>query len=137
MQRSKVVSLLILIALAFISCSKEGASSPAEAYKSFYQAAQKRDAAEMKNLVASSFLDRAQSRAKSKNQSVEDYLVTSAEDFNNFEGEPRNEQVKGDTATLDVKVKEANGGGWITLNFVKERGWKIIPDEMRPAKNSP
>ncbi|HKC64257.1 MAG TPA: hypothetical protein VKB86_11495 [Pyrinomonadaceae bacterium] len=137
MQRSRIVSLIILTALALISCSKEGASSPTEAYKSFSQAAQKKDAAAMKKLVASSFLDRAQSRAKSKNQSVEDYLVTSAEDYANFEGEPRNEQVKGDAATLDVKVKDGSGGGWITLSFVKEGGWKIIPDEMRPAKNSP
>jgi ABC-type enterochelin transport system substrate-binding protein len=137
MHKRKIALLIPLIALVFMACNKEGASSPTEAYKSFYAAAQKKDGAAMKKLVASSFLERAERKAKEKNQSVEDYLAASGGDFSNFEPEPRNEHLSGDTATLDVKVKEANGGQWISLNFVKEGGWKIIPDEMRPAKTTP
>lgn len=134
MQKLRIM-IIILAALAVLACNKGGASSPTEAYKSFSQAAQKKDGAAMKNLVASSYLERAERKAKEKNQSVEDYLASQAGEFADFAPEPRNEQVKGDTATLDVK--STSGDHWLAFSFVKEGGWKIIPDEMRPAKTSP
>lgn len=91
------------------------ASSPTEAWKLFYAAAQKKDVAAMRKVLSKSFLEHAK---------TDDYIKAFGEALAETEtSATRNEQINGDKATIEIQSTE---GKWEPGNLIKEDGsWKI------------
>lgn len=114
-----------LLALSVVACGKKAASTPTEAFQSFYNAAKAKDTATLKTLMSKQFLEEAEREAKSENKSLDDFIANESQ-----KGLPakmpeiRDEKVEGDKAT--IQIKSENTTNWSTVSFVKEDGgWKV------------
>src|SRR5205085_1113707 len=96
------------------------ASTPTEAFKSFYEAAKGKDVATLKRLMAKDALSKMEDRAKQQNKSVDDFLASQAsEGIPPAMPETRNEKIDGDKATIEFKGPGGDSD-WRTVPFAKE-----------------
>jgi hypothetical protein len=113
-----------LLAVAAGSCGGKKASTPTELFKAFYTAAKNRDADSLKSTMSRASLAYAESEAKKRGQSVDEFLAAQGQYFPPNMPEIRNEKIEGDKATLEFKREGA--ANWSTARFVKEDGeWKV------------
>ncbi|HJU55134.1 MAG TPA: hypothetical protein VJ715_11200 [Pyrinomonadaceae bacterium] len=126
MQRRRATALLIaaLLAVATASCGGKKAATPTEVFKAFYEAALAADVATLKNLLSKETLVYMEGQAKSKNQSLDDYLAAQSRSFPPGLPEVGEEKIEGAKATL--KFKHETNRNWSTARFVKDDDeWKI------------
>ncbi|HWT01707.1 MAG TPA: hypothetical protein VN256_15780 [Pyrinomonadaceae bacterium] len=122
--RATALLLAALLAVAPASCGGKKAGTPTEVFKSFYEAARAADVAALKKLMSKESLAYAEGQAKSRNQSLDDYLASQSRSFPPGVPEVGEEKIEGDKATLRFKHEKARN--WSTASFVKEDGeWKI------------
>ena len=124
--------LVALCAFALLACSGLRATpSPTEVFKAQNEAQKKKDAATMKQNLSKGSLEIIEKAAKLQNKNLDEVMLM---DFAAAANQPdvfetRNEQITGDTATLEVR--KTQGDQWATLPFVKEDGkWKIAIDKF-------
>ena len=125
METRKISALLIaLLAVTLVACGGKKASTPTEAFKSFYEAAKTKDVATLKRLFAKDTLSKMEERAKQQNKSLDDLLGQQSQNgVPSSMPETRNEKIDGDKATLEIKVRSDT---WRPTSFVKEDGeWKL------------
>jgi hypothetical protein len=113
-----------LLAVAAGSCGGKKASTPTELFKNFYTAAKSKDVDGLKSMISKASLAYAESEAKKKGQSVDEFLAEQGRYFPPNMPEIRDEKIEGDKATLEFKREGA--ANWSTARFVKEDGeWKV------------
>ncbi|MBS1797238.1 MAG: hypothetical protein JSS81_25655 [Acidobacteria bacterium] len=121
------------LALTFfcLACSLVGGGSPTSVYKSFLEAARKKDAATMKGYLSASSLDALRSAAKYGNSS-EDKILTEVppEQIDPVEISGEKIEADGRSASLEVKLKNDKTQ---TIYFVKEGSWKIALEKQKPV----
>ena len=128
MKRRQTTALVIaaLLTMALAACGgKKAASTPTEAFKSFYEAAKSKDVAALKQLMSKGTLEEMEREAKIENKTLDQFLGDESQ-----KGLPATmpqlgeEKIEGDTATLQFKSEKSTN--WSTAPFVKEDGaWKI------------
>jgi hypothetical protein len=128
MKTRQVTALLIaaLMTLAVAACGgKTKASTPTEAFKSFYEAAKNKDVASLKKLMSKETIAEMEREAKGKNQSLDDFLAAeSQKGLPPAAPQTGEEKIDGDKATLQFKSEKATN--WSTAALVKEDGeWKV------------
>ncbi|HEY6186525.1 MAG TPA: hypothetical protein VIW80_02520 [Pyrinomonadaceae bacterium] len=122
---------LLHIALAAISvlapaCRSQ--RSPGAAFKTYYEAALKRDTEGMKKTLSQSTLKYFAEMARAAHKTTDEGLRANAEAMPQQLPETRNEIVNDDAAALEFK--DAKTGRWETVEFVKEDGaWKLALDK--------
>jgi|ERR1043165_3886561 hypothetical protein len=119
------VAALLAIALFSAACGKK-ASTPTEAFKTFYEASKAKDVATIKRLMAKDALSKMEDKAKQANKSLDDFIVDQAQNgIPPSMPETRNEKIDGDNATIEFKGPGGDSD-WRTVPFAKEDGeWKI------------
>ena len=128
MKTRKISALLIaLLAIALVACGGKKASTPTEAFKSFYEAAKAKDVATIKRLLAKDSLSKMEERAKQANKSLDDYIGDQSQNgIPPSMPETRNETIDGDHATIEFKGPGGDSD-WRTVPLVKEDGeWKVM-----------
>jgi hypothetical protein len=116
------IALLLSIALMG-SCGGQS-STPTRAFKSFFEAAKKKDAAAMKKTISKRMLAELEDDAKKENKPFDEYLLSV--DLSDTMPGVRNEKIEGDTGWLEVKGR---GDNWRATKFVREDGeWKLDSD---------
>ena len=118
------VLIIAAIALLTVGCGK-GASSPTDAWKGFYAAAQKKDGATMKSYLSKGILSEVEQEAKKANISADEAIVKEfGPEVAKLSSSTTDEKIDGDKATL--RVSRVGDGSSEKLEFVKEDGtWKI------------
>jgi hypothetical protein len=127
MKTRKISALLIaLLAVTLVACGGKKASTPTEAFKSFYEASKAKDVAALKKLLAKDSLTKMEEMAKQQNKSLDDFIGERAQNgIPPTMPEMRNEKIDGDNATIEFKGPGGDND-WRTVPFVKEDGdWKI------------
>lgn len=104
------------------------ASTPTAAFKAYYEAVKRKDAAAVKNLFSKATLKTLEDEAKRKNKSFDEVfnegLEMAGKGIPETVPETRNERIEGDRAWLEVKNETRDR--WDPARFVKEDGqWKI------------
>ena len=101
------------------------ASTPKEAFKSFYEAAKGKDVASLKKLMSKETIAEMEREAKGENKSLDEFLAEeSQKGLPPAMPELGEEKIEGDKATLQFKAEKSTN--WSTVPFVKEDGdWKI------------
>jgi hypothetical protein len=104
------------------------ASTPTEAFRSYYEAIKRKDAAAVKSLFSKATVEALEKNAAQKNTTFDEVfkegLESASKEIPASVPETRNEKIEGDKATLEVK--DDKKGSWETLRFVNEGGqWKI------------
>jgi hypothetical protein len=130
----RAVGLFLIFALATIAfataCSRNAASmSPTEVFKAYYDASMKKDYATAKQYLSKNSQALLEKAAQAQNKSLEEMMSQSADVAKAQNETPQygNEQINGDTATIDVSGK----GQTVKMPFVKEDGgWKIAIDKV-------
>lgn len=151
MKRYIIVCLMLI---AMVGCSKESADNsasasagkpapaaavaaetPSQAVKTCLEAIRNRRYAEFRDMLSQRSLTNLSEAAKSSNTNVDQALKRiidqdaqdmAANNFNTFE--TRNEDIRGDRATIEAKA--TNAPKFARFSFVKENGlWKINIDE--------
>ena len=119
-----LIAAILTIALAACGGGKK-ASTPTEAFKSFYEATKNKDVATLKKIMTKETLAEMEKEAQGKGKSLDDYLAEESQ-----KGLPPalpqlgEEKINGDTATLQFKSDKATN--WSTASFIKEDGdWKV------------
>jgi hypothetical protein len=113
------IALLLSISLMG-SCGGQS-STPTTAFKSFFEAAKKRDAAAIKKTISKRMLLELEDEARKENKPFDEYL--SSVDLSDTMPEVRNEKIDGDTGWLEIKGR---GDNWRATKFVREDGeWKL------------
>lgn len=117
------VAALMAVAL-MAACGGKKASTPTEAFKTFYEASKGKDVPTLKKVMSKATLDELEKEAKGENKSLDQYLADeSQKGLPSSLPETRNEKIDGDKATVEVKTQS---GDWRPFPFVKEDGdWKI------------
>jgi hypothetical protein len=116
------IALSLSIALMG-SCGGQS-STPSRAFKSFFEAAKKKDAAAMKKTISKRMLAELEDEAKKENKPFDEYLLSV--DLSDTMPEVRNEEIEGDTGRLDIKGRNDN---WRATKFIREDGeWKLDSD---------
>ena len=130
---ARIGSMKIIIISTFLLClnfaCSSGDGSPIQVYKTFVDAAKKKDAATMKKYLSEESMADIKAAAKLIGKS-EDVLLTMESDKLYDHADISNEKIDADgkTATLEVTSKNAvtkSGLQKQTVNFVKEVTWKI------------
>jgi hypothetical protein len=107
-------------------------SSPAVAFKTLYEATQKKDVENIKKGLSARTLAMLADIARKQNRTLDETLKEnlSDPDYNSATvPETQNEKINGDEATLEVKAPKT--GKWTELPFVKEDGrWKLAYDKL-------
>jgi ABC-type oligopeptide transport system substrate-binding subunit len=119
-----LIAAFLTVALAACGGSKK-ASTPTEAFKSFYEATKNKDVATLKKLMTKETIAEMEKEAQGKNKSLDDYLADESQ-----KGVPPmmpqlgEEKIEGDKATLQFKSEKATN--WSIASFIKEDGdWKV------------
>jgi len=103
------------------------AATPTEAFQLYLEAVKRNDAPAVKSLFSRATLKMLEERAEKSKKSFDDVFNEGFEDAKrdaqSSTYETSNEKINGDRATLDVK--DSKRGKPITLNFVREGGWKL------------
>ena len=119
-----------LLAIAFVGCnSLPKTDSPTDVLKKFVEASKKKDVETIKQTLSSGTLKMIDESAKKQNTTLDEALKK--DDGNTLKEMPetRNEQIEGDTATVEVKNPATSD--WDKIPFVKEDGkWKIALDKF-------
>jgi hypothetical protein len=128
MKIRQMTALLIVACLtaALAACGGGAkASTPKEAFKSFYEAAKGKDVANLKKLMSKATIAEMEREAKGENKSLDDFLAEeSQKGLPPAMPELGEEKIEGDKATLQFKGEKSTN--WSTVPFVKEDGaWKI------------
>ena len=126
-KRSLSVLTIALVAIALVACGKKaGASTPTEAFTSFFAAAKAKDAATIKRLMSKESLASYEAQAKERSISLDEALVNGTQKgIPNAIAGTQNEKIDGDTATLEFKAEGSEN--WRTVRLAKEDGeWKVI-----------
>jgi hypothetical protein len=132
LRRKKLFSLA-LAALMILVAACRSEPSPGAAFKNYYEAALKRDTESMKKTLSQGSLKYFAEMARAAHKTTEQGLRANAEAMPQQMPETRNEIVKGDAATLEIK--HAQAGQWETVEFVKEEGaWKLALDKTANRK---
>jgi hypothetical protein len=116
------------------TASKGDYSTPSAAVKTFYAAAKRNDLEGVKRSMSKKTMEMLEKSAAVDKKSVNEVLRDSLKDaVPANDPEIRNEQITGDSATLDVKDDKMND--WESISLVKENGeWKIAQlDKMADA----
>jgi hypothetical protein len=123
---------MISISLASLACSVFNKPSPTAVFKSFVDAAQKKDWDAMKKTLSKDSVSKMEDMAKTLNMSVSDLMKEDKKELKTVP-ETRNEKINGDKATLEIKDPDSNN--WEEWPFVKEDGdWKIDLLNQKPVK---
>lgn len=124
-RQTTALLIIVLMTIALAGCGGgKKAATPTEAFKLFYEATKKKDAAALKSLISSETLTTMETNAKSSNKSLDDYLVQASQGVPPTMPQTGAEKIEGDKATLEFKRDGATT--WSTASFVKEDGgWKI------------
>ena len=128
MKIRQITALLVVTFLtaALVACGGGAkASTPTEAFKSFYEAAKGKNVANLKQLMSKETIAEMEKEAKGANKSLDDFLADeSQKGLPPAMPELGEEKIEGDKATLQFKAEKATN--WSTVPFVKEDGaWKI------------
>lgn len=109
-----------------------GDDTPTGALKSYYDAAKRKDVQTAKKYLSHGTLQMIEGIAKSQNKSVDELLQQGADqDAQIATPEFSNEQINGDTATVEIKTPDKPT---VTAQMVKEDGiWKLAIDKMMPG----
>lgn len=110
------------------STSTSSASmSPTEVFKAYYDAGVKKDFDAAKKYLSQSTLQMLEERAKKQGMTLDEAMKNSPAASPNDMPQASNEQINGDTATVDLSAQ----GQKITMPFVKEGGeWKLAIDKF-------
>jgi hypothetical protein len=110
--------------LLVVSCATPPPATPLETFKTYIKAIKNKDTATMKLLLTRDSIKMHEQEAKAQAVSLDDIVKKEPLfDPSQTSVEYRNEKVKGDKATLEVKNPY---GVWETVPFLKEDGeWKI------------
>ncbi len=106
------------------------AATPTEAVNTFAEGMKDKDAEKVKSVLTAESLKLMEQAAQSNNKMSFDEFIKSGEGAKvfSFEGEPSNEKIDGDKATVEVKSK----GESAPVTLVKDDGgWKIAFDQMK------
>ncbi|HUQ31428.1 MAG TPA: hypothetical protein VM095_04875 [Pyrinomonadaceae bacterium] len=119
-----LIATLLTIALSACGGGKK-ASTPTEAFKSFYEAAKNKDVATLKRLMSKETVAGMEKEAKGENKSLDDFLAEeSQKGLPPTAPQTGEEKIDGDKATLQFKSDKATN--WSTATLIKEDGeWKI------------
>jgi hypothetical protein len=124
-RQTTALLLVTLLAMAIAACGGKKASTPTEAFKSFYEAAKGKDVATLKTLMTKETLAEMEREAKGRDKTLDAFLADESQ-----KGLPPampqlgEEKIEGDKATLQFKSEKSTN--WSTASFVKEDGaWKI------------
>ena len=128
--------LTLTLALAIFglaACGGQQAATPTAAMNSQVAAMQKNDLPAMRSNLSQGTLQMIEKAAQAQKVTSDEVLASMSRQANtaNKDGaiEIRNEQITGDTATLEIKNPVT--GGWDKIPFVKEEGrWKIALDRF-------
>jgi hypothetical protein len=107
-------------------------TSPLAAFKTLYEAVQKKDVENIRKGLSNATLvmaaDLAAKQNKSTDETIKEFL-TDPDNNSPTVPEARNEKINGDEATIEVKAPST--GKWTELPFVKEDGrWKLAYDKL-------
>lgn len=104
------------------------ATSPTEVVTILIEASKDKDVEAIKKLLSTDSLNLLDEKAKERKSTVEETLKRSNGILFLELPEMQNEKIEGDTATLEVKPKQASR--WATLPFVREEGiWRVALDK--------
>src|SRR5687767_4352589 len=96
---------LVLLAIVFVGCSpappKE--ETPTDVLKKYLEAAQKKDVEAMKQTLSAGTLKMIDESAKKQGTTIEELLKKDDGTIPKEMPETRNEQIQGDTATVEVR----------------------------------
>ncbi len=126
----KFCLIFALLTFALTACgNQEIASTPTATIKNYYEAARKGDTAAVKNTLSKGTLKMHEEAARAHNISPDEAIKTSTAQAANVPApETRNEQINGDTATIEIKNPVT--GTWDKLPLVREeKNWKIAHDK--------
>jgi predicted lipid-binding transport protein (Tim44 family) len=120
-----LIAALLTIALSSACGGSKKASTPTEAFKSFYEAAKNKDVATLKKLMSKETIAGMEKEAKDENKSLDDFLAEeSQKGLPPAAPQTGEEKIDGDKATLQFKSEKSTN--WSTASFVKEDGdWKV------------
>jgi hypothetical protein len=125
--RQTIALLIVALLVAALAACGGGAkaSTPTEAFKSFYEAAKNKDVATLKRLMSKATIAEMEREAKGENKTLDQFLADES-----HKGLPPTmpqvgeEKIEGDKATLQFKSEKAVN--WSTAALVKEDGeWKV------------
>lgn len=127
--RRRIVYILAIV-LAASACGWGAGSSPTATLEAFNQAMRKKDSAAIKKTLSKRSLEiiglEAKLAEQSLDEAIQEGLAKVPPDFKT--PEMRNEKIKGNTATVEVKDEEKHL--WFPVSFVKEdEQWKIAYDK--------
>lgn len=103
-------------------------NTPTQTMKNFIEATQKKDVEGMKKPLSGGTIKMMEGLAKMQGKTLDETIKEG--DASSYEQMPemRNEQISGETATLEVKNDKSSE--WETLYFVRENNeWKIALDK--------
>ncbi|HKP69160.1 MAG TPA: hypothetical protein VJV05_07745 [Pyrinomonadaceae bacterium] len=123
--RTSILTMAVVVAMLASGCSSSGKpNTPVETFKSYINAAKKKDTTGMKLRLSAESIKMHEQQAKAQSTTLDD-VVKQETLFNEGQKvvEFRDEKIDGDKATLQVKN---TFGTWETVSFVLEDGeWKI------------
>jgi hypothetical protein len=123
-RRTILPGTALLLSIALVASCGGQSSSPTRAFKSFFEAAKKNDAAAMKKTISKRMLAEMEDEAKKENKPFDEYLLSV--DLSDAVPEVRNEKIEGDTGWLEIKGR---GDNWRATKFIREDGeWKLDSD---------
>ena len=130
MNKNKLFLFALVCAFFLFGCKTsitEQGKSPTETMKALHEASKKKDTETIKSLLSKGTLEMLDQSAKRQEKSVDELLRQ--ENGAPFQDLPKieNEQITGETAT--VEVKNAVTGEFDKIPFVREHGvWKVALD---------
>ncbi|MEP6902580.1 MAG: hypothetical protein ABJA66_12565 [Actinomycetota bacterium] len=112
------------------STSSSSLATPADVYKAFYSARQKKDIDGLKKVLAKDALDFFTEMSKVDGKTLDDGLKEIVAGKQAPTAETRNEKIDGAKATLEYLDEK---GGWSPMDFVKEgKDWKVTIAKPNP-----
>lgn len=125
---SKTIFFTLVCAFFLLGCKTEPQrKSPTETIKALSEASKQKDPAAIKSYLSKGTLDMLDQSAKRREKSVDELLREENGAPMQDLTEVRNEQITGETATVEVKNNVT--GGFEKIPFVSENGvWKVSLD---------
>ncbi len=124
-----LVIALAAVSLAATACNWSAGSSPTATMKEFNKAMHKKDKEAVKKMLSKASLQVIEVDARLGDETLDDAIQSGLNKVPSDLKLPemRNEKIKGNTATIEVKDEEKRL--WFPVAFVKEGGqWKIAYD---------
>ena len=108
------------------------ASTPTEAFNSYYEAIKRKDVGAFRSLFSKGTFGMLEERAKQQNTTLDAVIKEGIEEASKEVPatlpSTRNEKINGDKATLEVNDEKKSK--WETIHFVREGGqWKLTFDD--------